>query len=221
MGPHGSSPLGALALLACASACGTTELLRPVGAGDTRVSVTAGGPIVVLGGPVGIPITTVDIAHGVSDAVDIRGGLHPTAAAFGVAGVDGGFAWHPVERNRGAFTLGFDSYGFYNGSDAVWLVDPWFGGRSRLTPWFSLGAGMHLAVRAASTAAYERTLSVLAPTLFVQGTFLVGHVALEIEPRWYALGTCGDCSVVPYASPGTGALGIVIGVAYDFQGERR
>jgi len=201
--------------------CGTTQLLRPVGAGHTRASVSLGGPLIVFGGaPVALPVSTLGLAHGVTDSLDVHGDLHPTAAAFGVAGLDLGVAWHPLRR-RGALTLGFDAYGFGNGPDAVLLADPWIGGQARVAPWLSLGAGAHLGLRVATTSSYQRGLTPVAPTLFLQAAFHLGRTTVEVEPRWYGLGSCADCTAPDYLSPGTGALGLVLGLAYDVNGAAR
>ena len=195
--------------------CGTTSLLRPVGAGNTRVSASVGGPLVVFGGaPVPVPVTTLGVAHGISDAVDIRAGLHPTAAAFGVAGLDVGAAWHPL-KTRSLLSLGIDAYGFANGSDAVVLVDPWVGTRARVATWLSLGGGVHVATRAATSSSYQRSLSAALPSVFLQAAVHLGRVTIELEPRWYALGECGSCLAPSYVSPGTGALGLVLGASFD------
>jgi hypothetical protein len=190
-------------------------LLRPVGEGNTRVTASVGGPLVLFGGaPVPVPLTTVGVAHGLSDAVDLRAGLHPTAAAFGIAGLDVGAAWHPLPR-RNLLSLGLDAYGFGNGSDAVLLVDPWVGSQTRVCDWLSLGGGVHVTARAATSSDYQRSLSFVMPSLFAQAAVHLGRVTLEIEPRWYALGECGSCLAPSYVSPFSGALGLVLGASFD------
>ena len=202
-------------LLVFSAGCGTTQLLRPVGAGNTRASASLGGPLIVFGGaPVPLPVSTVGVAHGVSESLDLHGDLHPTAAAFGVAGLGLGVAWHPLRR-RGALTVGFDAYGFGNGADAVMLADPWIGGQARLCRWLSLGGGVHLPLRVATSSTYQRGLTPVAPTVFVQAALRLGRTTLEIEPRWVALGTCAACAAPDYVSLGTGTLGLVLGVSYD------
>jgi|GEM_PF-881276 len=202
--------------LTLAAGCGTTSQLRPVGAGNTRVTASLGGPLVVFGGaPVPLPITRVGVAHGTSESVDVSGGLHPTAALFGVAGLDAGVAWHPLRAHRSLLALGFDAYGFGNTHDAVFIVDPWLGSHVRVSSTLSLGGGLHVATRAATSASYQRELSPIAPSLFAQAAFHIGRITLEVEPRWYALGQCGQCVAPGYISPGTGALGLVLGVSFD------
>ncbi|MFI5297182.1 MAG: hypothetical protein ACHREM_03715 [Polyangiales bacterium] len=209
-----------LPLLSCA--CATTSLTEPVGAGRTRAQASMGGPIVVLGGaPLPIPVTSVGLAHGLSDAVDLHGDVHPTAAAFGVAGLDLGVAWHPLE-SRSLLTIGLVGYGFSNGADAVILADPWIGTRARVASWLALGGGVHAAFRVATSSSSLAQSHSFAPTLFGQVAFLLGHVAIEVEPRWYAFTTCGECAAPQYVSPfREGALGVVFGLTFPLDGDKR
>jgi hypothetical protein len=208
-------------LLLSLAACGTT-LTAPLPRRTTVVTGALGGPMVLFGGaPVPVPISTIGVAHGVSDTLGVRGELHPTAAAFGVAGLDLGVIVHPLPTHRALLSLGFDGYGFENGRDAVLLADPWLASRAALASWFALSGGAHLLTRLAASSKQLRALSPLAPTLFVQPAFLFGRFELAVELRWYALGSCGSCAAPEWVSPaGHGALGVVFGASYRMSGAR-
>ncbi len=211
----------ALLLVLFCAGCGTT-LLAPLPKGATLATASLGGPAVLFGGvPVPTPVSTVGAARGVSDAVAVRAALHPTAAAFGVAGLDLGAVWHPLPEQRARLALGLDAYVFENGRDAVLLADPWVGTRLPLAAWFALGGGVHLPIRMASTDRALRALSPVAPTLFLQPTFITGPWEWTAELRWYALATCGSCTAPEWVSPGgQGAFGVIFGAAYQFTGMR-
>ncbi len=206
-------------LLLSVVACGTT-LTAPLPRKTTVVTGALGGPMLLFGGaPVPVPLSTVGVAHGVSDTVSVRGELHPTAAAFGVAGLNLGVIVHPLAAQRALFTLGCDAYGFDNGRDAVLLADPWLASRATLWSWFALSGGAHLPTRVAASSKQLRELSAFAPTLFVQPAFLVGRWELAVELRWYALASCGSCAAPDWVSPADhGALGVVLGASYRIAG---
>ena len=205
-----------LCLVLLCSGCGTT-LLAPLPSHTTLVTASLGGPAVLLGGaPIPVPVSTVGVAYGVSDAVATRGALHPTAAAFGVAGLDLGMVVHPLREHRAQLALGLDAYAFENGSDAIVLADPWVGTRFLLAPWFALGGGMHLPIRVLSSDSTVRALSPLAPTLFLQPAFITGPWEWTTELRWYAPTSCGSCTAPDWVSPGgRGAFGVVLGASYS------
>lgn len=216
----------ALALaLAALPACGTSHLVRPVGRGNTRVAVSAGGPLVRFGGaPVPVPIAVVGVAHGLSDEADVHAELHGTAALFGIAGLSMGGAWHPVRSSRTALSLGGTLYGFGNGRDAVLFADVWLGASWRVWSWLSLGGGLHNGLRIDTTDAELRERFPWAPTPFAQLALRPGggRVEFELEARWNAAATNGFLAAPNYYSVGPlGALGLLIGVTYQFEGAAR
>jgi hypothetical protein len=209
-----------LATLVC-GACATTHLARPVGRGNTRVSASLGGPMVEFGAPVPVPISTLGVAHGVSDALDVGGELHPTAAAFGIAGLSGGVAWHPIPTHRAALTVGASLGGYFNADDGLLLGDVWVAGGGRVASWLWLGGGVHNGLRLFTTASGEQ--GPWAPTLAGLAAFTVSRrVTIDVELRWYALATCGQCLTPGYYAPGgVGALGLLFGVHYEIGGGNR
>ncbi len=209
-----------LASLVC-GACATTHLARPVGRGNLRVSATVGGPLVEFGAPVPVPVSTLGAAYGLSDAVDLSGELHPTAAAFGIAGLSGGAAWHPIAGHRAALSLGASLGGYFNADDGVLVGDLWVASGGRVASWLWLGGGLHNGLRLFTTASGEQ--EPWAPTLAALAAFTVSRrVTLDLELRWYGLASCGQCLTPGYYAPGgVGALGVVLGVHYELPGAPR
>ena len=179
--------------------------------------------MVLFGGaPVPLPVTTVGVAHGLTDLVDVHAELHPTAAAFGVAGATAGAAVHPLPSHRSALTFGASFNGFGNGGDAVLFTDLWVSGGGRVARWLWLGGGLHNGLRLAGSSSL-REQTAWAPTLFGLASFsLSRRVALDVEVRWYAMSTCARCLAPDYVSLGdAGSLGLLLGVSYQFDGGAR
>jgi hypothetical protein len=198
----------------------TSHLVRPVGQGNARFSVSAGGPLLIFhGAPVPVPVTTVGAAYGVRDDVDVHADLHPTAAAYGIAGLDVGFAWHPLHGPRGALTLGGAVYGFGNGQDAVLLADPWLGGMVRVASWFSLSLGMHNMLRVDTSDPTLRSTFPWAPSPFLGLAFRTsGTTELELEFRWDAAASNARLAAPQYVNLGDyGTLGVLLGFNYQLQ----
>ena len=76
--------------LPVATACGVSRGVRPIGEGNGAIAVSAGGPVVdYIGVKLPLPLTTVGGVYGVSDRIDVHGGLHGTTPAlFGLWGFE-------------------------------------------------------------------------------------------------------------------------------------
>jgi hypothetical protein len=213
------------AVLALA-ACATTDLARPVGRGNTRVGLSAGGPIAVIGSkPIPAPIVTIGLAHGLYDQLDLQGHIHPFAAAFDtgngsipILGADLGFAWHPVHTRRELLSIGGAFYGFTNRLDAVFFTDLWIAAGYRATGWFSFSGGMHNTLRIGTSDETLAERPVWTPTLFAQVAVrpFSGRFAIDLELRWYAFTQNGTIVAPAYVTIGNyGALGILLGFHFD------
>lgn len=210
--------------------CATSHLARPVGRGNTRVNLSVGGPVArVRDLPLPVPLTTVGVAHGLTDAVDVHADVHPFAALFNpgdgsapVLGMDLGVAVHPIERHRAALTVGGALYGFGNRRDAVLFSDLWLASGMYPTRWLWLSVGVHNMVRMAVSDQEVRERSPWSPTAFVQLAVLAGRVQIELEGRWYAFTENGRRATPDFYSIGElGALGILLGLNYQFEGSAR
>ncbi len=215
-----------LGALAPATACTTTHLLRPLGRGNTRGNVSiGGGPMVrFAGAPIPMPVTTLGVAHGVTDGIDVHADVHTTAAFFGVAGLDMGAAFHPIASHRAALTVGASITGMSNGRDAVMFADVWFGTAWRVANFLWLGAGMHNGLRTFTSDDTLRGRSPWAPVPFVHVGIQPrgGRFGFEIELRWYAPTENGTIQFAPYyAVADRGALGIALGFNYEVPGSSR
>jgi hypothetical protein len=221
--------------LACAlglglAGCATTHLARPVGRGNTRFNLSAGGPLVRVGATIPMPLTTVEVARGIEDDIDLHAGIYPTALAFSpgngsspLLGMSVGGAWHPIPRHRSALTVGAVLYGFSNRVDGVVFGDAWIAGNLRATSWLNLAAGVHNMVRLASSSEVLDQRSVWSPTAFAQVAFgPFGRWEIQLEARWYAFTENGFLATPNYYPIGQlGDLGALVGVSYQLPGGGR
>ena len=105
---------GLLGLVLLGPGCGLTTQVRPVPRGTWAAEAAVGGPLVRLGGPLPVPLSTAGVRYGVAEHADVAAHAHLTSLTFGVAGLDVGGAWLALEQvgARPALTLGGRLYGF-------------------------------------------------------------------------------------------------------------
>jgi hypothetical protein len=76
--------------LVLATACGTAQSVRPIGAGRSAVDVSVGGPMIRDVGDVPAPVLLVGYRRGLDDRSDAFGRLHVVPAAIGLLGLEAG-----------------------------------------------------------------------------------------------------------------------------------
>ena len=174
--------------------------LRPTPRGQLTAELALGGPFAkVSSAVIPLPLSTVGVSYGVAEHVDLSAHLHPTAAVFGIAGLDVGGAWQPVVQ-RGAipavtlsgrlfgftdFKSGFQPYPYLDVSTLV---------QTNAVPLLAVGAGVEVEF---------------------------GRVALQAEFRWFSPNRPTYFNAVEWQSlGGLGAVGALLGVRYTF-GEKR
>lgn len=79
--------LSALVLL---GACGTTQSVRPLGAGRSAFDVSVGGPILISPFVAPVPVLLTGYRYGLDDRSDVFGRLHLIPAAVGLVGLEAG-----------------------------------------------------------------------------------------------------------------------------------
>lgn len=197
--------------------CGTTHLVRPVGAGHTRIDASVGGPVVVLGGaPIPVPMGVISVAHGLRDDLDVHADAHLTAAAFGEAGLTLGSAYHFGDPSRHVFTVASDVTGFAGHGDWMGILDPWMAYAWRLSERWWLSPGLHAAFAASAARRH------FVPEPFVQVAWAASRrTTLELEVRWAApFDQANDLAPSWVTIGGQGALMVLAGVAWDAGGGR-
>jgi hypothetical protein len=142
-------------------------------------------------------------------------------ALFGNLGIDAGLTKHFV-RNHGlrpGISAGFGLYGFCHLAETS---------SARLYPELVLIATYDVSGRVTVLylgfeSMYQFTEPHFIPALVLGGEFaLSSRFALELEARWYAPNQSGDDRAVDYTITPfkQGAMGVVIGFSYAFQGRQ-
>jgi hypothetical protein len=209
-----------LALLpALLLACAPTHEVRPLGRGNAAAHVSLGGPLVAVSGLVfPVPIGSLGGGYGVSDGVDVTGEIDGTAAAFGVAHVQPGLAWHappPACRLVPALTLAASVHLLTNLHDTRvapqgTVAAAWRAGRRHLV---YLGAD-------AGVVSGDPTRVLAGP--FAGGQLRVGRAwALALEAKWLAPWYDVAPLAPTWISPAShGYLSVLLGVSRYFGGVR-
>lgn len=117
-----------LLVLAHAAGCAARYGATTVPAGTTEVAASVGGPVFGnLGMPLVLPLLHVGARRGLGERLDVGGGVHATALAFGVAGIDAGARVQLVRRPRLHLLAGALANGFVGLRDGALRVYPELG----------------------------------------------------------------------------------------------
>ncbi len=83
------------------SACAPSRFVKPLDKGQTVVSASLGGPLILFANTtIPMPLTSVAVGHGFKEGFTGFAGLHTTALAFGVLQTDIGFVKN-VNKQKG------------------------------------------------------------------------------------------------------------------------
>ncbi len=207
---------GAVALSVACSACGILTHARPTPRHGFAVEASAGGPLVNIGAPIPLPLTTVGASYGVDDGLDVQVHTHlTTAAALSVAGFDAGGTWMPVEQRRArpAVALTGRLYAFTDFRTGTLG----YGELSATASWL-LGRRFLTYVTVGGLVEFLDGYVHWSPGLGEQVQF--GRFALGLDLRWYDPGYTTRYASANWAGlGGLGALGLVLGASYTFGGD--
>ncbi|MEO0081851.1 MAG: hypothetical protein ABIL25_06125 [candidate division WOR-3 bacterium] len=207
---------GGLAVLA--AGCGTVSSVRALRKGQSALGVGLGGPVAhVAGMDIPLPYTVARYRYGVNDKSSIYAGGHLMVAALGVAGLEAGWAWHPLTQKKyrpavsasaglAALVKSGDGHALFPQLD---VTGSYLLGDRSLT-YFGIQSMYQLA---------DKPYAVFAP--FVGEEVRLGsRVSLCAEAKWYAPTEKASPRSVDYRIPiaGQGAVGFVLGVNYQFGG---
>ncbi|MFT5820106.1 MAG: hypothetical protein ACI8ZM_001340 [Crocinitomix sp.] len=88
------------ALLIINQACAPSRFVEPLEKGEVSVGGTFGGPVIDFGGPIPMPISTIEVGYGYDTNLTIFGALHTTAAVFGNLQLDVGISYQFLEQKK-------------------------------------------------------------------------------------------------------------------------
>ncbi|MGB1102536.1 MAG: hypothetical protein ACPG21_02815 [Crocinitomicaceae bacterium] len=82
------------------SSCTASRFVEPLDKDEISIGASFGGPIIDFGGPLPMPITSVEVGYGLDSSLTVFGGWHTTAAIFGNAQIDLGCSYQFLEQDR-------------------------------------------------------------------------------------------------------------------------
>lgn len=191
--------LAASALLA---ACGTTQSVRPLGAGQGALDLSIGGPTVKS--PLfPSPILLAGYRRGLDDRSDAFGRLHVIPAVFGLAGVEAGASRLVLDERGPMPAVSMSAQGLFLGGpggwialpaaslNASWSTGPWvlYAGSLQAVSWGrrleGRGAAFHWAPYAGATREVGRW------TLGAELRWWEPHVGDDVLVWWQGMGGRG------------------------------
>lgn len=202
--------------------CGVSRGIRPLGEGRTAVTASAGGPMFAnLGTPMPIPLTTVGVAHGVHDRVDLHGGAHITSAGlFGIYGLELGAGVLLLEQKSPAAPALMADITLNGFSGNLGEGDP--PGGTRVFPEVDLRASWawgqreHLVYTGPSTFSQVSPFATV-PYWALGNQFMLGDLDLTVEGRWIAPWEDPKSVTVDWVGMGgAGVLAVHLGARYKF-----
>jgi hypothetical protein len=211
--------LGALAL-----GCGAHTSLEPLGRGQLSPHVSVGGPIVeAFGGNIPIPYLLVGADYGLSEDVNLSGGLHLLPLPYGVLGADLGVTYFLLANEGWRPTLGLGprAYVFASlreGVDTRAMVLPVVSGSAAWAVPRGMGyLGADLAVPL-SDADYDQEAAAVLLSPFVGYRWdFARRYALHLELKWHGANVGTDEVVTEYtALGGRGALAPLVALQRRF-----
>lgn len=203
-----------------AAGCGTVTSVRALRAGQSTVSLSAGGPFAeVSGTTMPLPYAVARLRHGATDRLGLYAGGHLMMAAFGVVGLDAGATYRLSEQRGvvpevglGAGLVGFSEVGGRRGQalfpeasvTASWL---W---RQRFLTYAGVQGMMQ-----ASPGVY----GAFAPYVGQEARLFEG-LSATLEAKWYAPNEETAPRVINFKAPvgGRGDLGLLLGLNWQFGG---
>ena len=169
-------------------ACSPSRVVRPLPEGQTVLSGHFGGPVVEFGGLITpLPLTSLGVAHGVTDKLSLYGYWHSTAASFAVVQLElgGTYGWLEPQGWRPGFSS-------------------------------SLSLNPMIELRPEKAHEEPRTRFWL-PGLQIGHQWQGKRFDYQLELKWLAPGTPSDSTVVNYIGPANqGTLGLYFGLGYRF-----
>jgi hypothetical protein len=81
-------------------ACAPSRFVEPLEKNELSIGGSFGGPVINFGGPIPMPVTTIEVGYGLDTNLTIFGGLHTTAAIFGNFQIDAGISYQFLEQKK-------------------------------------------------------------------------------------------------------------------------
>jgi hypothetical protein len=216
-----------LASLSCFLAvisCAPVRTIVPLDKGDTHISASLGGPIINFSGlyfP--IPLTSVNVSHGISNTTTLNGSLHTTSMLFGVIQIEASFTQRLYlnEQKR----LGFSTNGGLYFMTDTWemnskfypMLDLSFFAFQKNKEHFAYFSYSQMLETGNSKAFNVKINNRYIPSAIAGYTWSRSKMNYTVELRYMSFLQSNENIVVDYFSPGKkGAFGLQLGVTRKF-----
>ena len=195
--------------------CGTTQPVRVLDEGTTKVSASLGGPLIPLGkATIPVPYLTAGVQHGFSPSLTMTGNVHLLTALLGDVGADAGVARRFVRQDEWVpeLTAKAQLYFFYDAKR---------GNNPRLFPLLTanasylLGESTLLYCGTDNLFQFEEPAYFLSPFAGIQFP-LSRRVEMQIESKWMAANANTEHGVMEGHNSinGRGNIGAFLGFHY-------
>lgn len=215
---------GSLIILSCVFSCAPVRTVVPLEKDRTHITASIGGPLIEFSGAViPVPLTSINMGHGLGHTTTLNTALHTTSLIFGVTHIEASVTQllYFDEAHRFGFstTPGFylmtefkkETSKFYPMLDVNFYV---FQKNKNNFAYYSLQQMFELS----STKAFDQKQeSRYIPTFAAGYTFSRKKMNYTYEVKYISFFRSNENIVVDYISPGIkGALGIQFGVTRKF-----
>ena len=116
-----------IALITILQSCAPSRFVEPLEKDELSVGGSFGGPVIDFGGPIPMPISSLEVGYGVKDNLTAFGAFHTTAAIFSNFQIDAGVTYKFVDQNKFIPNVSVSPsfnfiYGFRSKSAKFWPV---------------------------------------------------------------------------------------------------
>lgn len=81
-------------------ACAPARFVEPLDKGELTVGGSLGGPVISFGGPIPMPLSSVEVGYGLDSNLTVFGAIHTTAAYFGNLQLDAGISYKFLNQRK-------------------------------------------------------------------------------------------------------------------------
>lgn len=90
----------AFATIWLVQSCAPSRFVEPLQKKELSIGGCLGGPVIDFGGPIPMPLTSIEVGYGLDTHLTAFGGLHSTAAFFGNLQMDLGVSYQFLEQKK-------------------------------------------------------------------------------------------------------------------------
>lgn len=86
--------------LLLAFSCAPSRFVEPLEKNELSIGGSLGGPVIDFGGPIPMPLSSIEVGYGLDTQLTVFGAVHTTAAAFGNFQTDFGITYQVLQQKN-------------------------------------------------------------------------------------------------------------------------